>query len=135
MDDPYVVRGGWMTDPTVLIKSARGHWVKSGKTEWAVSMNCLPGRGLMALVRAARLDNDWVRVTRLGCLARAGYEYRPDVGSPRGHGNLILTGEPTAAEANRIAQIFAPGGPSRHPGKGGRIANPVSLKRRLEGRA
>lgn len=128
IDDPYVIRAGVMKDPIVLVKNARAHHAKSGRREWAVSMNCLPGVGLTSLVRAARLKNDWVRVTRLSYLERAGYLFRQDAGSPTGHGNLILSGEPTEEEADWIAHLFAHG-EVRARFKDGRVTNPVSEMR------
>jgi hypothetical protein len=111
--DAVVVRGGTMQLDD-LLNNALSHNDKTAGREWALSCNSIAGLAAEEIAKRARRPNLKMCVSRVDRLRDLGYEVRPD-GLPNGHCNIMLKGEPTMDDLQRIRSIFSD--PIPNPGR------------------
>ncbi len=95
-----MIRGGFLSFTNFEV-STYNHYVKSGSSEYALSVFCLPGfdDGDEVARRCAALNNDKYRESRVGLIREAGYDVVRNE-PPPGHA-LIKLPSPPSEEGSR----------------------------------
>jgi hypothetical protein len=106
-----VIRGG-LCKPDDLAVSARFHWARSGKREWALSVFAHKSRDADWIARRARRSDEEallhpvIRETTAGRIRAAGYEVVLRGRRPRGHALILLPNPPRDAEWPVLSSLF-----------------------------